>query len=318
MRHAAAIQAASTDFLPAADRFPYWADVVAQTFVPLECDAPARRDFSGSIRHRRIGRIGITDVRASAQRVRRTRAKIAQAPSDDMIVVVHVEGACHVGQRSQSATLRPGDGALVSAEQNYFFDFPNRFRQLVLKVPRALIQGRLVGGRGFRLASGPGNLLRHLALAALDEPDELSAGEENGTERALGELLRSAVTEPVGDTARQPVELARYDLAQAFIRQNLTDAALNPASVAAQFGLSQRTLARIFARRGVTIERSIWTSRLAGAKGDLADLRLCERTITEIAFAWGFNDAAHFSRAFSNAFGLSPTRFRAMTCRLKR
>jgi AraC-like DNA-binding protein len=318
MRHAAAIQAASTDFLPAADRFPYWADVVAQTFVPLECDAPSRRDFSGSIRHRRIGRIGITDVRASAQRARRTRAKIAQSPSDDMIVVVHVEGLCNVGQRSQSATLRPGDGALVSAEQSYFFDFPDRFRQLVLKVPRAVIQGRLVGGCGFRLASGPGNLLRHLALAALDEPDALSSVEEIGIERALEELLRSAVTQPASDTAQQAVEPARFDLAQAFIRQNLADTALNPASVAAQLGLSQRTLARIFARRGLTIERSIWSSRLAGAKGDLADPRLHERTITEIAFAWGFNDAAHFSRAFSNAFGLSPTRFRAMACRVRR
>jgi AraC-like DNA-binding protein len=235
-----------------------------------------------------------------------------------MIVVVHVEGICNVGQRSQAATLRPGDGALVSAEQSYFFDFPDRFRQLVLKVPRALIQGRLVGGGGFRLASGPGNLLRHLALAALDEPDALSEGEANGIERALGELLRSAVTRPASDIVQQAVEPARFDLAQAFIRQNLADTALNPAAVATQLGLSQRTLARIFARRGVTIERSIWSSRLAGAKGDLADPRLHERTITEIAFAWGFNDAAHFSRAFSNAFGLSPTRFRAMACRVKR
>ncbi len=126
------------------------------------------------------------------------------------------------------------------------------------------------------------------------------------------------MTRPARDIAQPTVEPARYDLAQAFIRQNLADAALNPAAVATELGLSQRTLARIFARRGITIERSIWSSRLAGAKGDLADPRLHERTITEIAFAWGFNDAAHFSRAFSNAFGLSPTRFRAMACRVKR
>ena len=140
----------------------------------------------------------------------------------------------------------------------------------------------------------------------------------NGIERALGELLRSAVTRPASDIAQQTVEPTRFDLAQAFIRQNLADASLNPAAVATQLGLSQRTLARIFARRGVTIERSIWSSRLAGAKGDLADFRLSDKSVTEIAFAWGFNDAAHFSRAFSNAFGLSPTRFRAMACRVRR
>jgi AraC-like DNA-binding protein len=318
VRHAAAIQAATTDSLPIADRFPYWADVVAQTFVPLECDTPARRDFSGNIRHRRIGRIGITDVRASAQRARRTRAKIAQAPSDDMIVVIHVEGVCNVGQRSDVATLRPGEGALVSAEQNYFFDFPDRFRQLVLKVPHASLYGKMLGRRAFRLAGGPANFLRHLAFAALDEPDTLNAAQEIGIERAIGELLRSAVTMPSGATVHEPPEATRYSLAQDFIRQNLEDAALNPAAVAAQLGLSPRSLARIFAHHGMTVDRSIWAGRLAGAKQDLADLRLTERSITDIAFAWGFNDAAHFSRSFSNAFGMTPTRFRAFACRVRR
>ncbi len=318
MRPAAAIKTATTDSLPVADRFPYWADVVAQTFVPLECDTPARRDFSGNIRHRRIGRIGITDVRASAQRVRRTRAKITQAPSDDMIVVIHVEGTCDVGQRSDVATLHPGEGALVSAEHSYFFEFPNCFRQLVLKVPHATLHGKMLGRRAFRLADGPVNLLRHLAFAALDEPGDLHAAQEIGIERAIGELLRSSVTLPSGDAAQDPAEVTRYALAQAFIRQNLEDAALNPAAVAAQLGLSQRSLARIFAQHGMTVDRSIWSGRLAGAKQDLADLRLSERSITDIAFAWGFNDAAHFSRSFSNAFGMTPRRFRALACRVKR
>jgi AraC-like DNA-binding protein len=38
---------------------------------------------------------------------------------------------------------------------------------------------------------------------------------------------------------------------------------------------------------------------------------LCNRTITEIAFGWGFSDAAHFSRIFRARFGCAPRELRA-------
>ncbi len=315
MQQTATVLAASTDTLPLAERFSYWADVVAQTFVPLECDTPMRRDFSGSIRHRQIGCIGITDVRASAQCVRRTRTMIGRAPSDDLIVVVHIEGLCNVGQNEKAALLQHGDGAIVSADETYFFDFPVAFRQLVLKVPRPLVRDARAGevGRAIRLGSGSAHLLRHLAMASLDEPDALSEVEEVGAERAFAELLTSAATPPLAQKTQRDADSVRYASALAFIRRNLTMSDLNPAVVAAHVGLSRRSLARLFALRGQTIERSIWSLRLEGAKDDLADPRLKERSVTTIAFSWGFNDAAHFSRSFLSAYGMTPTQFRAKT-----
>ena len=34
------------------------------------------------------------------------------------------------------------------------------------------------------------------------------------------------------------------------------------------------------------------------------------RHISEIAFAWGFNDLSHFGRVFREHFGMSPREFR--------
>lgn len=313
MRREATVQVSSTGSLPAADRFPYWADVITQTFVPLECDTPERQDFSGRIRHRRIGRIGVADVCASAQCARRTRATIARAPCDDMIVVVHIDGPCSVGQMSNVALLGPGDGAIVWAQEAYVFDFPERFRQLVLKVPRSLLRGLAMDEhrRGaFRLGHGPGKLLCRLALATLEGPEDLSHDEEPGIERALAELLRSAVTQPARRVVEDAAASARYAVACTFIRQNLADSALNTATVAMHVGLSPRSLARLFALRGMTVERTIWSERLAAARDDLIDPGLRHASITDIAFSWAFNDAAHFSRSFAKAYGMAPRQFR--------
>lgn len=314
MRQSATMQPtirASTDHIPSADRFSYWADVVAQTFVPLECDAPARRSFSGSIRHRRMARVGITEVSASAQRVKRTRAKIAQSPSDDLIVVVNISGQCHVGQRTATALLLAGEGAMVSARETYFFEFPDAFRQLVLKVPRALLYVRPSYDTAFRLATGPANLLRHLALAILDGPEQTAIGEEVAVERAMLELLRSAAAPASTGELHANVAAARYAEACGYIVRNLSDPALSPAVVAAHVGVSARSLSRLFAINGQTIERCIWSRRLVAAREQLADPQLRHMSITEVAFACGFNDAAHFSRSFLNAYGMTPRQFRA-------
>ena len=49
----------------------------------------------------------------------------------------------------------------------------------------------------------------------------------------------------------------------------------------------------------------------AAAHRDLVDPRLLDRSITDIAFSWAFNDAAHFSRSFAKAYGVAPSAVRA-------
>ena len=48
---------------------------------------------------------------------------------------------------------------------------------------------------------------------------------------------------------------------------------------------------------------------------DLKNPQHTGRTITEIAFSWGFNNAAHFSRVFREHAGLPPSDFRHATQR---
>jgi AraC-like DNA-binding protein len=306
MSPAPLVEIASTS-LAKNERFAYWAEVVAQQFVPLECDSPDRVNFFGSIRHRQIGLIGISDVQASAMRARRTKATISRAPSDDLFVVLHVDGACHAGQNAAAVKLNSGDGAIVSTSDCYFFEFPDRFRQIVLKLPRQLLaEERILPNcqRSIALTSGPARLVGRLALSSLDDPAEFSNDESMGIERAFVELLRPAAT------IANAVAPNRYSEACHFIQRHLADPNLKPAVVASELGMSRRNLARLFANHGTTIERAIWSQRLAAARRDLLDPRLSDHSVTAIAFSWSFSDAAHFSRSFLKAYGRPPSAYR--------
>jgi 23S rRNA pseudouridine955/2504/2580 synthase len=222
-------------------------------------------------------------------RARRTTTTIARAPSDDLIVVLHLRGTCHTGQRAVAVQINPNEGAVVTTDETYFFEFPTRFRQLVLKLPHhLLVEKRIKSELGFSLllAPGPARLMQTLALSCLDDPIAVSADEAQGIDQAFADLLRSAIRYP-GGIADPDGTSTRYQEACLFIRRNLTNPKLNPAAVAAHVNTSSRNLARTFARAGTTIERMVWRERLAAARRDLLDPRLLDRSITDIAFSWG-------------------------------
>jgi AraC family transcriptional regulator, positive regulator of tynA and feaB len=96
-----------------------------------------------------------------------------------------------------------------------------------------------------------------------------------------------------------------------FIETHLAEPSLDPSSIASELGISVRHLHRLFARQGDSPADWIRQRRLENSRSDLADVRFRDRTITEIAFLWGFSDSAHFSRSFRKQFGISPRAFRA-------
>lgn len=56
--------------------------------------------------------------------------------------------------------------------------------------------------------------------------------------------------------------------------------------------------------------RWVWVQRLEQCYRELIQDASARRTISEIAYAWGFNDQAHFSRTFRKHYGVSPRSLR--------
>ena len=81
-------------------------------------------------------------------------------------------------------------------------------------------------------------------------------------------------------------------------------------AIAAELGLSAGHVHRLFKGEAAPLAHYIWSRRLEACSRDLLDPRLAGRSVGEIAYSRGFNDAAHFSRSFRERFGCSPREWR--------
>ncbi len=94
------------------------------------------------------------------------------------------------------------------------------------------------------------------------------------------------------------------------IESRLDDPALDPGMVAAATGISVRYANTLLSQQGTSLERLIVARRLERCRRALEDPGQSHRTITEIAFAWGFSDPSHFNRRFKAEYGCAPRDYR--------
>jgi AraC-like DNA-binding protein len=116
-------------------------------------------------------------------------------------------------------------------------------------------------------------------------------------------LRRAAVAQP------DAVRAGRLVAAKRHIECHLAEPDLSPATVAAAPHISVRTLHLLFEPTGTSFAHHVLRRRLEECRAAL--LAGPARAVTDIAFAWGFNNLSSFYRAFQAAFGMSPGDLRA-------
>ena len=96
-----------------------------------------------------------------------------------------------------------------------------------------------------------------------------------------------------------------------YIELNLSVPGLTAESVAVDQRISRRRLDQLMHEAfGHSIASHLWSRRLEQAARDLRDPHRADQSIAQIAFANGFEDAAHFTRAFKRRFSITPGQWR--------
>ena len=112
------------DELPAAERFEFLHELVAQTWLPMECHSDHRADYRGVLRSSGLGAIQVVVLDVLSIKVCRTPRLISSADPDMLKVVMPVRGTGSyvVSQDGRQARLRPGEFAFYDTRRPYEVD----------------------------------------------------------------------------------------------------------------------------------------------------------------------------------------------------
>jgi AraC-like DNA-binding protein len=300
-----------TGEVPPGERFDLWADATPRVFEPLAVRPRGGGPFEGRVARYPLGPLTLYRLTADASRVTRTRAMIGASDPEWVQVSLLLGGRCVIDQDGRRSLLRAGDFASWASSRPYAVDAHTQHDLLVTYCPTELLRPRSDGILGRTAttipgADGPGRVVRRFLRTLLAD---LRTGAADGPELADGllDLFRALYDDTVA-IPREPVALRT--LVRAFIDEHLADPALGPVSIAAAHHVSRRQLDRLFVAEGRTVAETIRARRLERCCDDLADPRLADRSVLDIASRWGFVSPAHFSRTFRAAYGCTPRDWR--------
>jgi AraC-like DNA-binding protein len=305
----------STNDVPPQKSFEYWHDLICGAFVSLDCSSPKRDSFNGSISSQSISSLYLTTMVSDRMDLVRSPRRIATAREDCFLVALEARTRSALEQDGREGILDAGDFALVDSTRPYTVLFQEDFEHHVLKIPRReLIQraGPLDSVTGLTIsgASGAGKLASTL-LRTLSGVS-LAPSAQDQVAGTLIDLLAVALGSRLADgkVCESSVQTAWFVRIRNHIEANLGDPALSRSTIAAALGVSIRHVSSVFAANGMSVTSYIWERRLHRCHMALADQSQRGRSISSIAFGWGFNDMSHFSRVFRDRYGASPKEHR--------
>jgi AraC-like DNA-binding protein len=306
------LQLFSTERLPASDRIDAWQWNAQQVCGDCRIRLP-KSSFHGSIVIRHVGGLPLTRFSSSPLSFWKEPFDTVNADNRSCIVITQIAGARRYVQDGKDVLLKAGDSTLIDSARPWSSTCATDCVRLYLRVPGWMMENRLqmrtipIAPR-ICGATGLGASLFRLSQSLYNEAQWMKEEQAATALENYFEVLETCLRGD-GALAQQSSELSARILQ--FIDAHVSEPTLGPVEVAAAMGISVRHLHRLFSVTGATLGDHIRSRRLEECSKDLADPSFHEKTITEIAFFWGFSDAAHFSHSFRRQFGISPRAFRA-------
>lgn len=295
----------STQHVPSAQRQEYWESHVDKYVIDIDCPPALSTEIEAVLTHRDLNILKVNEITANAHSVHRSCLSIKNDQRDSIFACLMTKGTGYSYQGTLSAQHSPGDMVIYDTKVPYGHGFPDDMSMFVLDMPRHLFeQSQLPNGQLLKIdkqltsgASSTDAILKLLTHKTTNHRQQVIHGEE--VVRHIQSLLLVAT----GHKSNQYLRVL-FKECQEYIEANLADSELNAEHLSQHFSVTVRQLSRAFESHGVSINRYIWRQRLQKTREEL----ICSPhlSITEIAFSWGFNHSAHFSRVYKQCFGETP------------
>lgn len=309
----------STDHTAPAARKQLWEEVVSQIYFPLELRFQSGWDFTGSLDAWSLGPVSVSRNMSDGLLYRRHERHLVNEREESFLVTVPESAEIRFAQDGRDVCCRPGAFLIERSHLPYEFSHRDPAALWVMKVPSAVLRARI--GRPERLATlqfdagrGVGALFVDMLRLTAPRLDEMDEAARTLIGRNLVDLLVMAIEadERILVGHASSVRAAHLHRAESFIRSRLGDLRLSPQMIADGCGISLRYLHQLYEAEGTTVSGHIRSQRLLMCDAMLRD-PYCRKSISEIAYEWGFGDQAQFSRSYRARFGCTPSEARAAT-----
>lgn len=307
----------TTDAVHPRNRYDLWHEVACKAIIGHESRPKDRPRFEAALTGASLAEIDVVVFDVAPMDAARTARNIADTPNDSLLICRQLSGEVVFEQAGRQVILKPGAMALMDAQRPYTAKFADRAQMLLLKLPRRGIEARY--GRTEDIAAlelRRDDPIVALTSAHLGMLPECANGIEDAAAAAVARYTLDLVALALSKTTRsaRPTRSAARSLAatnlRAFMDLRLSDPSMDPASAAAGAGISVRYANALLAEEGTSLQRLIQDRRLEQCAQALTNPLQHHRTISDIAFGWGFSDLTHFGRLLKKRYGLPPRNYR--------
>lgn len=311
----------STTHLPLPERLDYWYDQISRVLAPVEVTSNDPEGFRAEMRSAAFGPVHVSSLVVSSCESQRTPQLIRQSDPDLVQLVLALRGHNIVEQDRRDALLRPLDLILYHTSRPFRVQTVaerGTATGIMVVFPRALLpvqpyKLKQVTVRSLSGHAGIGLLLSSFLTGLTANTNQYRISDLSRLGTLLIDLLTTLLAHELETDTSLPFENHERILLlriHAFVQQHLIEPGLSPGMIAIAHNISRRSLHRLFASQNSTVAELIRTLRLERCRRDLADPAMHKRSIHVIAARWGFPNAAHFTRTFRAAYGLTPQDYR--------
>jgi AraC-like DNA-binding protein len=295
------------------ERAATWSGAALSLFPGLSVDHTVATPMFGQIRHVWMGGGSLWSIQSPPAVVSYVPLAGAAGAHPSFTLMMQWKGRTTVDQNWRHCSLGAGDICLLDERIPFRLEGHEACEIVFLRMPRQLVLGRNPHlehhtASTLHAAEAGAALLGATLSSMLATVPYMHEERRFAALSAIIHLLGAAETTPreTGDGLHWRVQAALD-----FIELNFALPGLNAEQVAQAQQISRRRLDQLLRETmGVSITARIWNRRLEQSAADLRDPLRTGLTASRIAFANGFEDAAHFTRAFKRRYGQAPAQWR--------
>jgi AraC-like DNA-binding protein len=308
------LAAISTNDVNPSEKFGLWRDSLWHLLGHLRSEASGEESFAGRIEHCNVGDLKICKIAARPHRVIRT-PESRHDHQNLLKVAVQLKGISYFEQNNRSLCLPPGSWSIYDTTRPYTVSATGNVELITLLIPRARILTHTLNlndvlVRRFSGEIGLGKLAYQFITTAFAEIANVNPEHEWEIVGAISQLIRLAMLEVGGVQTDLSVRERWRERIRTYIEEHLRNPDLSIEQIAAAMNCSKRYVHKIFESEGTSASEYIWQIRLYRCREELRDPAFAKKSITEIAYSWGFSNSAHFSKTFKDAYHVSPRFYR--------